>query len=45
MAASSHITHSARYRHAKDRAQRMVVIPRYEPVFVEPNLKQYEVVF
>ena len=20
----------------------MVVIPRYEPVFVEPNLKQYE---
>ena len=32
-----------RYRHAKDRAQRMVVIPRYEPVFVEPNLKQYEV--
>ena len=29
--------------HAKDRAQRMVVIPRYEPVFVEPNLKQYEV--
>ena len=21
----------------------MVVIPRYEPVFVEPNLKQYEV--
>ena len=34
---------TARYRHAKDRAQRMVVIPRYEPVFVEPNLKQYEV--
>ncbi len=33
----------SRYRHAKDRAQRMVVIPRYEPVFVEPNLKQYEV--
>ena len=33
----------ARYRHSKDRAQRMVVIPRYEPVFVEPNMKQYEV--
>ena len=32
-----------RYRHAKDRAQRMVVIPRYEPVFVEPNNKEYEV--
>ena len=32
-----------RYRHSKDRAQRMVVIPRYEPVFVEPNMKQYEV--
>ena len=32
-----------RYRHAKDRAQRMVVIPRYEPVFVEPNHKEYEV--
>ena len=32
-----------RYRHAKDRAQRMVVIPRYEPVFVEPNMKEYEV--
>ena len=32
----------AKYRYAKDRAQRMVVIPRYEPVFVEPNLKEYE---
>jgi hypothetical protein len=31
-----------RYRHAKDRSQRMVVIPRYEPVFVEPNHKEYE---
>jgi len=32
----------AKYKYAKDRAQRMVVIPRYEPVFVEPNLKEYE---
>ena len=32
----------SRYKYAKDRAQRMVVIPRYEPVFVEPNLKEYE---
>ena len=31
-----------RYKYAKDRSQRMVVIPRYEPVFVEPNLKEYE---
>ena len=29
----------SRSRHAKDRARRMVVIPGYEPVFVEPNLK------
>ena len=33
---------TARYKYAKDRSQRMVVIPRYEPVFVEPNLKEYE---
>jgi len=32
----------AKYKYAKDRSQRMVVIPRYEPVFVEPNLKEYE---
>jgi len=31
-----------RYKRAKDHSERMVVIPRYEPVFVEPNLKQYE---
>jgi len=22
--------------------QRMYVVPRYDPVFVEPNLKEYE---
>jgi hypothetical protein len=31
-----------RYKNAKDKSQRMVVIPRYEPVFVEPNHKEYE---
>ena len=35
-------TNATRYKYAKDRSQRMVVIPRYEPVFVEPNLKEYE---
>ena len=35
-------TNLTRYKYAKDRSQRMVVIPRYEPVFVEPNLKEYE---
>ena len=31
-----------RYKNAKDSAEQMIVVPRYEPVFVEPNLKQYE---
>ncbi|KAJ8894246.1 hypothetical protein PR048_006858 [Dryococelus australis] len=32
----------SRYKAYKDRMQRMYVVPRYDPVFVEPNLKEYE---
>ncbi|KAG8256727.1 hypothetical protein J6590_063040 [Homalodisca vitripennis] len=32
----------SRYRAYKERMQRMYVVPRYDPVFVEPNLKEYE---
>jgi len=32
----------AKYKTHKERSQRMVIIPRYEPVFVEPHLKEYE---
>ncbi|XP_039297705.1 cadherin-99C isoform X1 [Nilaparvata lugens] len=32
----------SRYKAYKDRMQRMYVMPRYDPVFVEPNLKEYE---
>lgn len=31
-----------RYKAYKERMQRMYVMPRYDPVFVEPNLKEYE---
>ncbi|XP_059470524.1 cadherin-99C isoform X3 [Neocloeon triangulifer] len=31
-----------RYKTYKERMQRMYVVPRYDPVFVEPNLKEYE---
>jgi hypothetical protein len=31
-----------RYKAYKERMQRMYVVPRYDPVFVEPNLKEYE---
>nr|XP_014277946.1 cadherin-99C-like isoform X1 [Halyomorpha halys] len=31
-----------RYKAHKERVQRMYVMPRYDPVFVEPNLKEYE---
>nr|CAD7398924.1 unnamed protein product [Timema cristinae] len=32
----------SRYKAYKERMQRMYVVPRYDPVFVEPNLKEYE---
>lgn len=32
----------SRYKAYKERMQRMYVMPRYDPVFVEPNLKEYE---
>ncbi|XP_043479198.1 cadherin-99C [Leptopilina heterotoma] len=32
----------SRYKAYKDRMQRMYVVPRYDPVYVEPNLKEYE---
>ena len=31
-----------RYKAYKERMQRMYVVPRYDPVYVEPNLKEYE---
>lgn len=31
-----------RYKAYKERVQRMYVMPRYDPVYVEPNLKEYE---
>ena len=27
---------------SEEKTPKMIVIPRYEPVFVEPNLKEYE---
>ena len=33
---------SYRYQKAKDSTEQMIVVPRYEPVFVEPNMKLYE---
>ncbi|KAK2588635.1 hypothetical protein KPH14_006402 [Odynerus spinipes] len=32
----------SRYKAYKERMQRMYVVPRYDPVYVEPNLKEYE---
>ncbi|XP_020300049.1 cadherin-99C isoform X1 [Pseudomyrmex gracilis] len=32
----------SKYKAYKDRMQRMYVVPRYDPVYVEPNLKEYE---
>ncbi|KDR15408.1 Protocadherin-15, partial [Zootermopsis nevadensis] len=32
----------SRYKAYKERMQRMYVVPHYDPVFVEPNLKEYE---
>ncbi|XP_015117521.1 cadherin-99C [Diachasma alloeum] len=32
----------SRYKAYKDRMQRMYVVPRYDPVFVETDLKEYE---
>lgn len=31
-----------RVRVSEEKTPKMIVIPRYEPVFVEPNLKEYE---
>ena len=31
-----------RYKAYKERMQRMYVVPRYDPVYVEPKLKEYE---
>ncbi|XP_071438739.1 cadherin-99C isoform X2 [Hetaerina americana] len=31
-----------RYKTYKERMQRLYVVPRFDPVFVEPNLKEYE---
>ncbi|KAL0104590.1 hypothetical protein PUN28_017380 [Cardiocondyla obscurior] len=32
----------SKYKAYKERMQRMYVVPRYDPVYVEPNLKEYE---
>ncbi|XP_029661885.1 cadherin-99C isoform X1 [Formica exsecta] len=32
----------SKYKAYKERMQRMYVMPRYDPVYVEPNLKEYE---
>ncbi|XP_054267666.1 cadherin-99C-like [Macrosteles quadrilineatus] len=32
----------SRYKAYKDRMNRVYVVPRYDPVYVEPNLKEYE---
>ncbi|KAG8223912.1 hypothetical protein J437_LFUL001992 [Ladona fulva] len=32
----------SRYKAYKERMQRLYVVPRFDPVFVEPNLKEYE---
>ena len=33
---------SSRLQDSESEQTKMIVIPRYEPVFVEPNLKEYE---
>jgi hypothetical protein len=32
----------SRYECKREKTPRMIVIPRYEPVFVEPSVKEYE---
>jgi len=38
----SRILRLYRYKAYKERMARMCITPRYDPVFVEPNLKEYE---
>lgn len=33
---------SNRYTQYKDRMKRLYVVPKYEPVLVEPSMKEYE---